>query len=59
MADRIQRVGSRKERIDPMWSADEDERRLAIIRRASLGAREALAANAKSLIATKAPALSA
>lgn len=29
-------------KIDPMWSADEDERRAAIIRRASEGARKAL-----------------
>lgn len=29
-------------KVDPMWSADEDERRAAIIRRASEGARKAL-----------------
>ncbi|UXN68031.1 hypothetical protein N8A98_00475 (plasmid) [Devosia neptuniae] len=29
-------------KIDPMWSADEHERRLAIIRRAAAGARKAL-----------------
>lgn len=44
MTNQIQRNDSREERIDPMWSADEDERRLAIIRRASLGARKALSA---------------
>lgn len=44
MGEHIQREDSREERIDPMWSADEDERRLAIIRRASLGARKALTA---------------
>lgn len=31
-------------KVDPMWSADEDERRAAIIRRASEGARKALRA---------------
>jgi hypothetical protein len=31
-------------KIDPMWSADEDERRLAIIRRAAAGARQTLRA---------------
>ncbi|MET3901349.1 hypothetical protein ABIB57_005319 [Devosia sp. UYZn731] len=36
----------REDRIDPMWSADEDERRLAIARRAAAGARKALAARA-------------
>lgn len=29
-------------KVDPMWSAEEDERRAAIIRRASEGARKAL-----------------
>lgn len=29
-------------KVDPMWSADEDERRAAFIRRASEGARKAL-----------------
>ncbi|UXN75992.1 hypothetical protein N8D56_25010 (plasmid) [Devosia sp. A8/3-2] len=29
-------------KVDAMWSADEDERRLAIIRRAAAGARKAL-----------------
>jgi hypothetical protein len=31
-------------KVDPMWSADEDERRAAIIRRAAEGARKALQA---------------
>lgn len=29
-------------KVDPMWSADEDDRRAAIIRKASEGARRAL-----------------
>ncbi len=37
----------REDKIDPMWSADEDERRLAIIKRAAAGARKALAAKAR------------
>lgn len=36
----------REDRIDPMWSADEDERRTAFIRRAAAGARKALRASA-------------
>lgn len=31
-------------KVDPMWSAEEDERRAAIIRRAAEGARKALRA---------------
>ena len=31
----------REERVDPMWSADEDDRRLAIAARAAAGARRA------------------
>jgi hypothetical protein len=38
-----QHVQNAKEpKVDPMWSADEDERRLAIIKRAAAGARKAL-----------------
>lgn len=33
---------AKEAKVDPMWSADEDERRAAIIRRASEGARKAL-----------------
>jgi len=33
---------AREDKVDPMWSADEDERRLAIIRRAAAGARKTL-----------------
>ena len=29
-------------KVDPMWSADEDDRRAAIFRRAAEGARKAL-----------------
>lgn len=39
-------LNDKEPKIDPMWSADEDERRLAIIRRAQLGARKALATRA-------------
>ncbi|SFC47071.1 hypothetical protein [Devosia psychrophila] len=37
-----ERENAREDRIDPMWSADEDERRLAIYRRAAAGARKTL-----------------
>ena len=33
-----------EEKVDPMWSADEDDRRVAIARKAASGARKALAA---------------
>lgn len=32
----------KEQKVDPMWSADEDERRTAIIRRAAAGARKTL-----------------
>ena len=32
----------REDKVDPMWSADEDDRRIAIIRRAAAGARKTL-----------------
>jgi hypothetical protein len=32
----------KEHKVDPMWSADEDERRAAITRRAAAGARETL-----------------
>ncbi len=32
----------KEQKVDPMWSADEDERRMAIIRRAAAGAKAAL-----------------
>ena len=32
----------KEQKVDPMWSADEDERRAAIIRRAAAGAKAAL-----------------
>jgi hypothetical protein len=32
----------KEHKVDPMWSADEDERRAAIIRRAAAGARKTL-----------------
>lgn len=32
----------KEDKIDPMWAADEDDRRVAIIRRAAAGARKAL-----------------
>jgi hypothetical protein len=35
-------TSDREPKVDAMWSADEDERRLAIIRRAAAGARKAL-----------------
>ena len=44
MTLQIKREDVREDRIDPMWSADEDERRLAIFRRAAAGARKTLAA---------------
>lgn len=34
----------REDKVDSMWSADEDERRIAIVRRAAAAARKALAA---------------
>ena len=37
------RMSEREDRVDPMWAADEDDRRLAIIRRAAAGARKTLA----------------
>jgi len=41
---RIDRVSaSREDKIDPMWAADEDDRRMAIARRAAAGARKTLA----------------
>lgn len=36
------RLGTKEDKIDPMWSADEGERRLAFARRAAAGARRAL-----------------
>ncbi|MEO8882475.1 MAG: hypothetical protein ABI377_03510 [Devosia sp.] len=33
----------KEDKVDPMWSVDEDERRIAIARRAAAGARKALA----------------
>lgn len=35
-------VPAKEMKVDPMWSADEQERRAAIIRRASDGAKKAL-----------------
>lgn len=35
-------ISDKEPKVDAMWSADEDERRLAIIRRAAAGARKAL-----------------
>jgi hypothetical protein len=35
-------TSDKEPKVDAMWSADEDERRLAIIRRAAAGARKAL-----------------
>jgi hypothetical protein len=35
-------LSDKEPKVDAMWSADEDERRLAIIRRAAAGARKAL-----------------
>lgn len=32
----------KEQKVDPMWSADEDERRAAIIKRAAAGAKAAL-----------------
>ncbi len=32
----------KEDKVDPMWAADEDDRRAAIIRRAAAGARKAL-----------------
>jgi hypothetical protein len=32
----------KEHKVDPMWSADEDERRAAIFRRAAAGARKTL-----------------
>ncbi|HEV7293222.1 hypothetical protein [Devosia sp. RR2S18] len=32
----------KEQKVDPMWSADEDERRLAIFKRAAAGARKTL-----------------
>lgn len=46
MTPLIKSNDAREDRVDPMWSADEDERRLAIVRRAAAGARKALAAHA-------------
>lgn len=42
-------IRDREDKVDPMWSADEDERRLAIIKRAAAGARKALAATTRNL----------
>jgi hypothetical protein len=36
-------ASSKEEKVDPMWSADEDDRRRAIALRAAAGARRALA----------------
>ena len=44
MAPQNKRDDAREERVDPMWSAEKDDRRLAIIRRAAAGARKTLAA---------------
>lgn len=35
---------SREEKVDPMWSVDEHERRIAIVQRATAAARKALGA---------------
>lgn len=35
-------LSDKEPKVDGMWSADEDERRPAIIRRAAAGARKAL-----------------
>ena len=40
----LDRLSDKEPKVDPMWSADEHERRIAIARRASLAARKALAA---------------
>jgi hypothetical protein len=40
----IKRDDAREDRVDPMWSTNNDERRIAIVRRAAAGARKALAA---------------
>ena len=32
----------KEQKVDPMWSAEEDERRAAIIKRAAAGAKAAL-----------------
>jgi len=40
----IERLSDKEPKVDPMWSADEHERRVAIARRAALAARKALAA---------------
>jgi hypothetical protein len=43
-AETLSRYSLQKEdKVDPMWSVDEDERRIAIARRAAAGARKALA----------------
>ena len=36
----------KEDKVDPMWAADEDERRAAIIRRAAAGARKTLRSRA-------------
>lgn len=38
----INYVIAKEQKVDPMWSADEDERRAAFIRRAAAGAKAAL-----------------
>lgn len=38
-----QTLSNREDKVHPMWSADEDERRIAIMSRAAAGARKALA----------------
>jgi hypothetical protein len=39
---RREQVSSREDKVDPMWSLDEHERRIAFARRAAAGARKAL-----------------
>jgi hypothetical protein len=35
-------VSGKEDKVDPMWSAEEDDRRMAFARRAAAGARKAL-----------------
>ena len=41
--DRQSRQSMKEDKVDPMWSAEEDDRRLAIAKRAAAGARKAFA----------------
>ena len=41
---KLELVSNREYKVDPMWSEDEDVRRIAIAKRAAAGARKALAA---------------